>query len=73
MGGGAGTFGQYEDEVRPPLPVIREALYDDSMPFGYASFPCLLFVRLTSFLCLLGVPVMNVFLLLILLFGLFDC
>lgn len=34
VGGGAGTFGQYEDEVRPPLPVIREALYDDSMPFG---------------------------------------
>ncbi|KAG7030533.1 Plant UBX domain-containing protein 7, partial [Cucurbita argyrosperma subsp. argyrosperma] len=31
---GAGTFGQYEDQVRPPLPVIREALYDDAMLYG---------------------------------------
>ncbi|XP_022157079.1 plant UBX domain-containing protein 7 [Momordica charantia] len=31
---GAGTFGQFEDEVRPPLPVIREALYDDAMLYG---------------------------------------
>jgi hypothetical protein len=23
------------DEVRPPLPVIREALYDDAMLYGY--------------------------------------
>ena len=23
------------DDVRPPLPVIREALYDDSMLYGY--------------------------------------
>jgi hypothetical protein len=31
--------GQNEgDEVRPPLPVIREALYDDAMLYGYALF-----------------------------------
>lgn len=26
------------DDVRPPLPVIREALYDDTMLYGYFSF-----------------------------------
>jgi hypothetical protein len=26
------------DEVRPPLPVIREALYDDAMLYGYVFF-----------------------------------
>uniref|UniRef100_A0A0A0KSQ2 Uncharacterized protein n=1 Tax=Cucumis sativus TaxID=3659 RepID=A0A0A0KSQ2_CUCSA len=36
---GPGTFGQYEDEVRPPLPVIREALYDDAMLYGAVCFP----------------------------------
>ena len=31
--------GQNEgDEVRPPLPVIREALYDDAMLYGYVLF-----------------------------------
>ena len=47
---GAGTFGQYEDQVRPPLPVIREALYDDAMLYGYASFS-LSFFFLMSFSC----------------------
>lgn len=31
------------DEVRPPLPVVRETLYDDAMLYGYISF-FLLFV-----------------------------
>ena len=47
---GAGTFGQFEDEVRPPLPVIREALYDDAMLYGYASFSCLLHFGLALFI-----------------------
>lgn len=26
------------DEVRPPIPVIRETLYDDAMLYGYVFF-----------------------------------
>ena len=30
------SLGQLDgDEVRPPLPVIREALYDDALMYGY--------------------------------------
>lgn len=35
------------DEVRPPLPVIREALYDDAMLYGFVSL-------LSSFSILIG-------------------
>lgn len=32
------------DEVRPPLPVVRETLYGDSMYYGLVSFFLLMFV-----------------------------
>ena len=32
------------DEVRAPLPVVRETLYDDAMLYGYVSSFCVLFL-----------------------------
>lgn len=40
------------DEVRPPLPVIREALYDDAMLYGYVPLFSAYLHLFKSSLCL---------------------
>ena len=46
------------DEVRAPLPVVRETLYGDSMYYGLVSFfcfsPSLLRILTTKRLCLVS-------------------
>ena len=39
------------EEVRPPLPVIRETLYDDAMLYGYVLLFLISFFALLDIWC----------------------